>query len=73
MQYTLSPDPVQWGTTILPGDKEDDDDLHHPETLVNGKLVDANAKPTTWRDVSWRGVINLGSLVIVIAAVLTLL
>ena len=58
----------------MPEDKEDDDELHRPETFVNGKLVDPSNQPPTWRDgVSWRGVVNLGSLVILVVGILVLL
>lgn len=58
----------------MPEDKEEDDDLHKPETLVNGKLVDTTAPPSTWKDnISWRAVVNLGSLVLLVTGILILL
>lgn len=69
-QYTLSPDPQKWGMQISPEYKEEDDDLHKPdstpatETDHSGELSEL---------FSWRGVTNVGTLLVLIAGILTLL
>ncbi|KAI0750983.1 hypothetical protein C8Q80DRAFT_544234 [Daedaleopsis nitida] len=68
--YTLSPDPQKWGTNITPEYKEEDDDLHKPDTDHQTSATRAARGPF---ELSWRGVSNLGTLVLLLAAILTLL
>ena len=69
-QYTLSPDPQKWGMHISPEYKEEDDDLHKPEppSYPGGSPSDQDG-----RNLSWRGVSNVGTLVLLISAIITLL
>ncbi|KAJ7500010.1 beta-glucan synthesis-associated protein [Mycena latifolia] len=60
-QYSLSPDPTHWGSTLSPGDPEPDDALHAPES--ESKRVH---RPSHF--VSGRGLANLGCLVILALA-----
>ncbi|KAI0722784.1 beta-glucan synthesis-associated [Earliella scabrosa] len=67
--YTLSPDPQKWGMHISPEYKEEDDDLHKPEppSYPGGPLSEQDG-----RNLSWRGVSNVGTLVLLISAIITL-
>ncbi|OCH92193.1 beta-glucan synthesis-associated [Obba rivulosa] len=65
--YTLSADPKQWGADLSPDLKEPDDDLHEPdpEDMPQWTKHDGHF-------LSWRGLVNLGSLLLLCAAVLLL-
>ncbi|KAI0660810.1 beta-glucan synthesis-associated [Cubamyces menziesii] len=67
--YTLSPDPQKWGADLSPDYKEEDDDLHTPEPPPRhkGKWIEHDGHVF-----SWRGITNLGALLILIAGILTL-
>ncbi|KAI0772106.1 hypothetical protein BD413DRAFT_53323 [Trametes elegans] len=69
-EYTFSPDPQKWGAILSPDNKEDDDDLHAPDPAptVKGKWIEHDGHVF-----SWRGITNLGALLVLIAGILTLL
>ncbi|KAL1946515.1 hypothetical protein VTO73DRAFT_14619 [Trametes versicolor] len=67
--YTFSPDPQQWGADLSLDYKEEDDYLHTPEPAPThkGKWIEHDGHVF-----SWRGVTNLGALMILIIGILTL-
>ncbi|KAI0720307.1 beta-glucan synthesis-associated protein-domain-containing protein [Cerioporus squamosus] len=64
--YTLSPDPQKWGMQISPEYKEEDDDLHKPDSMP---AAEADRSGEMF---SWRGVTNVGTLLVLVAGILTL-
>ncbi|KAI0353021.1 beta-glucan synthesis-associated [Trametes cingulata] len=66
-EYTLSPDPQKWGADLSLDSKEEDDELHAPEPAPPRGRIEHDGHVF-----SWRGVTNLGALVVLIAGILTL-
>ncbi|KIY65569.1 glycoside hydrolase family 16 protein [Cylindrobasidium torrendii FP15055 ss-10] len=66
-KYSLHADPQTWGANLNPRFAEPDDALHNP-LVRNGKLVDEGAQ-WSW---SYRGIMNLGCLLILSLAFLLL-
>lgn len=65
-QFSLSPDPSQWGARIAMDEAEPDDDLHNPDPGRDRKADLYNAV------FSRRGLANLGCLAILLASLMTL-
>ncbi|KAJ7621168.1 glycoside hydrolase family 16 protein, partial [Roridomyces roridus] len=65
-QYSLSPDPLLWGSALSRGNPEPDDALHEPE-YTNGKLLDDHGLV-----LSLRGLANVGCLVILSLGIIAL-
>ncbi|PAV24064.1 beta-glucan synthesis-associated [Pyrrhoderma noxium] len=63
-QYSLAPDPTQWGAILSPSLKEDDDSLHAPDprTMKRGQPI----------EFSRRGIENLGCLALLLIALVGL-
>ncbi|OBZ76649.1 Beta-glucan synthesis-associated protein KRE6 [Grifola frondosa] len=66
-EYYLPADPHSWGSNLSRELKEPDDDIHEPDFVGKGNLVERDGHVF-----SWRGITNLGSLVVLIVALLTL-
>ncbi len=67
MQYSLSPDPQQWGADLSPDLVEPDDHIHTPsQEKSREKEYDGHA-------VSMRGLSNLGCLALLCIGILALL
>ena len=64
----MSPDPRTWNAYLSPDIKEDDDELHMPEQKGKRALIERDGHV-----VSWRGVVNLGTLIFMIVGWLALL
>ena len=67
-QFSLATDPRSWGSNISPEFSEPDDDLHNPDEGQNARSV--------YRDghlLSWRGLANMGCLVLMCLGILMLL
>lgn len=64
-QYSLSADPASWGADLSYG--ELDDALHNPDPARDRKM------DRTGTFITWRGLTNLGCLILLVAAILTLL
>ncbi|KAI0650555.1 hypothetical protein C8Q79DRAFT_392357 [Trametes meyenii] len=69
-QYTFSPDPQKWGADLSLDYKEEDDDLHTPEPAPQGKGKWIEHDSHVF---SWRGIVNLGALLLLITGILILL
>ncbi|EMD40941.1 glycoside hydrolase family 16 protein [Gelatoporia subvermispora B] len=65
--YALSADPKQWGSDLSPDLKEPDDELHDPDPEDKPQWITHDGHV-----LSWRGLVNLGSLLVLCAAVLLL-
>ncbi|KAL0069229.1 hypothetical protein AAF712_003592 [Marasmius tenuissimus] len=65
--YSLAADPREWGTSLTPSYREEDDKLHQPSPAPNGKFDQQGSIVTK------RGFINLGCVVILILALVSLL
>lgn len=65
--FPLSADPDQWNAYVTPDTKEPDDDLHAPDPADRPSHVDRSGPIFTCR-----GFLNVGSLLILIAALLAL-
>ncbi|KAL6305819.1 beta-glucan synthesis-associated [Sparassis latifolia] len=61
-EYPLSADPEEWGTNLSLNLKETDDDIHEPKYGDNRRLIERDGHMF-----SWRGLINLGTLVFLCA------
>ncbi|KAJ7267489.1 glycoside hydrolase family 16 protein [Mycena rebaudengoi] len=59
-KYSLSPDPTLWGSNLSPNLPEPDDDLHDPRIVDRSTFF------------SWRGLANLGCLVILVLGIIAL-
>lgn len=67
-QYSLAPNPAEWGPIALGmEDTEDDDHLHNPDPARDVKNDGGGSIFTG------RGVANLGCIVIIVASIMTLL
>ncbi|KAH9948388.1 beta-glucan synthesis-associated [Amylocystis lapponica] len=65
-EYALSADPQEWGTDLSPDLVEADDILHTPDPADSDKTrIDKHA-------ISWRGLINVGTLVVIVFSLLML-
>ncbi|KAI0307689.1 beta-glucan synthesis-associated [Multifurca ochricompacta] len=65
-KFSLSPDPASWGSDLSPSHPEPDDYLHNPDPRRDRK----NDKGGTI--LTYRGLTNLGCLVLLVLALLTL-
>lgn len=66
-KFSLATDPRSWGSNISPEFSEPDDDLHNPDEGQNARSV--------YRDghlLSWRGLANMGCLVLMCLGILML-
>jgi hypothetical protein len=66
MQYSLSPDPRQWGANLSFDVVEEDDDLHRPDKDL--KLLNSGGGVF-----SPRGLANLGCVLLLLVSLVTLL
>jgi hypothetical protein len=66
-QFSLSPDPSSWGADISPNHAEPDDYLHNPDPRRDRKN-DRGGNVFTYR-----GLTNLGCLLILVAGIVALL
>jgi beta-glucan synthesis-associated protein KRE6 len=66
-QFSLSPDPASWGSDLSPNHAEPDDYLHNPDPRRDRKYDQGRNIFT------YRGLSNLGCLVILILALIALL
>ncbi|KAJ7864983.1 glycoside hydrolase family 16 protein [Mycena olivaceomarginata] len=60
-KYSLAPDPALWGSNIYPNMTEPDDDLHNPDSKDRSSF-----------SLSTRGIYNIGCLVVLCLAIMTL-
>ncbi|KAJ7363796.1 glycoside hydrolase family 16 protein [Mycena albidolilacea] len=60
-KYSLAPDPALWGSNIYPNMTEPDDDLHNPDSKDHSSF-----------SLSTRGIYNIGCLVVLCLAIMTL-
>jgi len=67
-EFAMSPNPQLWGSSLSPDFKEDDDDIHEPDPIDTRRKVERDG-----HFVSMRGLINLGTVVFLIVALITLL
>ncbi len=65
-QFSLSPDPQQWGSDLSPDLVEPDDDIHTPKERSDEVEIGGHV-------ISIRGVTNLGCLIMLCAGILALL
>ncbi|KAH9927250.1 beta-glucan synthesis-associated [Fomitopsis serialis] len=66
-QFPLSADPEQWGANVSADTKEADDDFHQPDPDDRPRRINRDGPIFTWR-----GFVNVGFLVLVVGALLTL-
>src|SRR5271154_5015212 len=68
IQFSLSPDPSQWGSDLSPDLVESDDYIHNPVYPSRPGSIDRDGNP-----LSIRGFINVGALLSVTLGILILL
>ncbi|KAL0566865.1 hypothetical protein V5O48_015130 [Marasmius crinis-equi] len=65
-QYSLAPDPKEWGTSLTPSFREEDDMLHNPDPVRDTKKGGRGSLFTS------RGFVNLGCVAILVIGLLAL-
>ncbi|THH13791.1 hypothetical protein EW146_g6466 [Bondarzewia mesenterica] len=66
-QFSLSPDPRNWGSNLSPDFTEADDDIHNPDHGINSRSIFHDGHL-----LSYRGLANMGCLVLLILGIITL-
>ncbi|OSX59472.1 glycoside hydrolase family 16 protein [Postia placenta MAD-698-R-SB12] len=65
--FPLSADPDQWNAYVTPETKEADDELHLPDASDRPNHIQHGGTV-----ISWRGFVNIGTLVVLVGSLLTL-
>lgn len=67
LQFSLSPNPHEWGANLSPNYTEDDDEIHNPDPKRDHKYDQGGTIFTQ------RGVVNVGCVVILFCGLIALL